>query len=563
MKQKLLIAISLVFFCLIANAQAPTWRWAMGSGGITTDYGNSVSTDAGGNVFVTGYFKSPSITFGTTTLRNTDSTGNSKEFYIVKYDGSGNVLWAKCAKGASNDGGNSISTDASGNVFVTGYFQSSSITFGTTVLLNSASYTTDIFIVKYDGSGNVLWAKSAGGSFDDYGNSVSTDASGNVFVTGYFQSSSITFGTTVLTNAGSNTTDIFIVKYDGSGNVLFAKREGGTSDDCGSAVSTDVNGNVFVTGYFKSASITLGTTTLTNAGSSSLDIFVVKYDGLGTVLWTKSAGGTSDDGGNSITTDTSGNVFITGYFKSSSITFGTTVLTNAGSSNSDIFIVKYNGLGNMLWAKSAGGTSIDYCNSICTDVIGNVFATGYFLSSSITFGTTVLSNGGSYTQDIFIVKYDGSGNVLWAKSQGGNNDDAGNGISTNTNGNIFVTGYFQSYSITFAPNTLWNADYHASTFDIFVSKLNGIGTDVNEWTNEASFLVYPNPTKGVFKVANGSNSNIKIEIYNAMAEIIYKSESVEAKTEIDLSKEPKGIYFIRLTQDNKTFETPQKLIITN
>jgi hypothetical protein len=316
-------------------AQAPNCLWAKSAGGTDVDYGRSVTTDASGNVYVMGYFYSPTITFGTTTLTNAGTTGYS-DMFIAKYDAAGNVLWAKSAVGIDSDRGYSVTTDASGNVYVTGSFDSPTITFGTTTLTN-AGYT-DIFIAKYDAAGNVLWAKSEGGTSYDEGYSVATDASGNVYVTGYFISS-ITFGTTTLSNAGEE--DMFIAKYDAAGTVLWAKSEGGTSNDYFRSVSTDASGNVYVTGYFYSPTITFGTTTLTNAGG--FDIFIAKYDAAGNVLWAKSAGGTDDDLGYSVTTDASGNVYVTGSFDSPTITFGTTTLTNAGSV--DMFIAKYDGTG--------------------------------------------------------------------------------------------------------------------------------------------------------------------------------------------------------------------------
>ena len=129
-------------------------------------------------------------------------------------------LWAKSAVGTIWDEGNSVSTDASGNVYVTGYFQSATITFGSITMTNSNSGWEEIFIVKYDSSGNALWAKSAGGSGNDYGQFVSIDANGNVFITGYFDSPQITFGSTILTNSTPTSTpfgydnDIFIARSE-------------------------------------------------------------------------------------------------------------------------------------------------------------------------------------------------------------------------------------------------------------------------------------------------------------------------------------------------------------
>ena len=142
-------------------AQAPDWLWAKGAGGTYNDYTHSIAVDANGNSYVTGYFDSPTITFGSTVLTNANSAGGTCDIFIVKYDESGNVLWAKGEGGTSTDYAYSITVDANGNSFITGYFDSPSIIFGSTTLTNAdnTGNTGDIFIVKYNTSGNVLWAK--------------------------------------------------------------------------------------------------------------------------------------------------------------------------------------------------------------------------------------------------------------------------------------------------------------------------------------------------------------------------------------------------------------------
>jgi len=455
MKNKKVITF-LAALVISANsfAQAPNCIWAKAAGGTYYDYGYSVATDACGNVYVTGSFSSPTITFGTTTLTNAGS-GN---IFIAKYDAAGTVLWAKREGGTSDDVGLSVATDASGNVYVTGYFTSSTITFGTTTLTNAGGGSNDMFIVKYDAAGNVLWAKREGGTSHEIGFSVTTDASGNVYVTGEFISATITFGTTTLTNAGGG--DIFIAKYDAAGTVLWAKRAAGTDYEFCKSVTTDASGNVYVTGEFRSPTITFGTTTLINAGNSN--IFIAKYDAAGTVLWAKGAGSNNDNDCRIVTTDASGNVYVTGVFTSPTITFGTTTLTNAGSA--DMFIAKYDDAGTVLWAKRAGGADSDYGYSVATDASGNVFVTGSFLSSTITFGTTTLTNAGS--DDIFIAKYDSAGTIIWAKRAGGTNDDYGISVTTDASGNVYVTGRFASPTITFGTNTLTNS----GSGDIFIVK---------------------------------------------------------------------------------------------
>ena len=539
-----------VFFytCLImisilsVNAQTPNWQWAKSAGGTGSAFGLIVSTDAIGNVFMTGYFKSPTITFGTTTLTN----AGSNDIFIVKYDATGNVLWAKSVGGAYDERGQSVSTDASGNVFMTGYFISPTISFGTTTLTNTyaSNLYSDFFIVKYDTSGNVLWAKSAEGAYDDSGQSVSTDASGNVFITGIYYSPTITFGTTTLTKANptSNYSDIFIVKYDASGNMLWAtSAEDGLFNDDGRSLSTDASGNVFIAGYFASPTITFGTTTLTNT-NSSWDIFIVKYDSSGNVLWAKSAGGTAYDIGNSVSTDAIGNVFMTGIYYSPTITFGITTLTNANNV-ADIFIVKYDASGNVLWAKSAEGTWYDLSYGVCTDVIGNVFITGAFYSPTITFGTTTLTNVNA-ANDIFIVKYDASGNVLWAKSAGGTGYDEGYAVSTDASGNVFLTGNFGSPNINFGTTTLTNTDTTGSFRDIFIAKLDGT-TGTNDIKN-ANIKIYPNPTNNIINIEGlTKNENNTIQIFDVQGKLVI-TKNISEKGTIDLSELNKGVYVIKI-----------------
>jgi hypothetical protein len=437
------------------TAQNPSFRWVKSASGTNIDVAYDVVVDASGNSYITGTFYSATLSFGTTILTNAHP-GNG-DMFVVKYDAGGNVLWARSAGGTGDDRGRKIAIDKAGNSYVTGYFGSSTITFGTTTLTNAGS--ANLFLVKYDAGGNVVWAKSAGGANYDNGCGIAVDAYGNIYLSGYFSSPTITFAPTTLTNAGGY--DIFIVKYDVSGLVQWAKRTGSTGDEVNTVLAIDASGNTYLTGYFTSSSISFGTTTLTNAGGN--DMFVAKYDASGNVAWAKGAGGTNSDAGVGAATDASGSVYVSGFFSSPTITFGSTTLTNAGGY--DMYLVKYDASGNVIWAKRAGGTGSDDCASVEVDAAGNSYVVGEFGSSTITFGTNTLTNAGNL--DMYVVKYDASGNVLWAKSVGGLYDDYGSGIAVDASGNIFVTGGFYSNMLTFGTTTLSNV----GSSDMYIAKL--------------------------------------------------------------------------------------------
>ncbi len=522
MKKLKLIVIALLL-SINSFSQAPGWAWAKSVGGNSFDSALSVTTDAVGNVYVTGFFGSPTLVFGATILTH----AGGGDMYLAKYDASGNVLWAKSAGGIGNDEGLSVTTDTSGYIYVTGRFSSPTIVFGATTLTNSGG--GDIYLVKYDASGNVLWAKSAGGNSNEMGNSIVTEASGNVYVAGYFSSPTLVFGSTTLTNAGLS--DMYLVKYDASGNVLWAKSAGGNKEDIGSSVTSDGSGNVFVTGRFESPTLVFGATTLTNAGLS--DMYLVKYDASGNVLWAKSPGGQSYNNGHSVTSDASGNVYVTGDF-GGTLVFGTTTLST-GAGGGDMYLAKYDASGNVLWAKKAGGNLDDFGYSIATDVSGNVYVTGVFFSATLVFGNTTLTNAGF--RDIYLVKYDASGNVLWAKSAGGTDNDYGASIATDASGSVYVAGYFFSPTLVFGITTLTNAG--TGTFDLFIAKLNTV-TGISEIFSNPLFDMYPNPASRDLHIIN-KELIYKFEVFDLAGQLQFST----TKSVIDVSNLQPGIYFVK------------------
>jgi hypothetical protein len=429
--------------------------WSKSFGGSGVDEGKSISVDSSGNVYITGYFRSPTIDFGGGALTNAGGSCGSSypcpaDIFLAKFDSNGNHLWSKRFGGSNWDESLSVSIDSSGNVYITGYFGSSYIDFGGGVLNGPG-----IFLAKFDSDGKHLWSKSfVGGT----GKSVSVDSSGNVYITGNFESSTIDFGGGALTNAGWY--DIFLAKFDSNGNHKWSKRFGGSSDDWGNSVSVDSSGNVYITGYFSSSTIDFGGGALTNAGGA--DIFLAKFASDGTPLWSKRFGGSGNDYGQSVSVDSSGYVYITGYFNSSTIDFGGGALTNAGYS--DIFLTKFDSNGNHKWSKRFGGSSDDWGNSVSVDSSGNVYITGNFESSTIDFGGGALTNAGGY--DIYLAKFNSNGNHLWSKKFGEYGDDRGYSVSLDSSGNVYGNGYFTGSNVDFGGCPLSSA----GEYDIFLIK---------------------------------------------------------------------------------------------
>jgi len=551
----------LLFFTLIAisgfsdilSAQIPNWSWAMSFSSANSDQGRRVATDLSGNVFMTGQY-SGTITFGTTTLTNSNGAG---DVFIVKMDPSGNVLWAKSVGGNDLEDSWGVDTDASGNVFIVGSFESDTIKFGTTSLVNAYNSGTrsDIFIAKYDANGNLLWAKRAGNNYSDEAFGIATDLNGDVYVSGNFQSSTITFGTTTLTNTSAPHPDIFIAKYDASGNVIWARSASstvsGSPADKSLGLATDAIGNVYMTGYFEGATITFGNTTLNNTYTDFGEVFLVKYDTNGDVLWAKSAGSLTDDVASSVATDESGSVVICGYYYGPTITFGATTLTNSYQSfpsTSDIFIAKYDTAGNVMWAKGASGASNENVGCVATDSQRNIFMTGSFLSPSVIFGTDTLVNAGSWS-DIFIVKYDSIGNQQWAERAGGNGLDNCQSITTNTTGDAYMTGWFQSSAISFGTTTLTNL----GSYDIFIARIGApLSSNIAEQSTHSKMIIAPNPFNSETVISfDEEKRNSTLRIIDVMGKETRTIRFNGNQVVLEKGEMKAGIYFVQVYDELK------------
>jgi hypothetical protein len=522
----LIILILVLLHSLELNAQVFNWANSISGDAI----GYSISNDAAGNSYVTGAFTGPTL-FGSIQL----TSDIDNDIFIAKFDPNGNCIWAKQAGGPHEDCGKCIKTDASGNSYITGFFTGPA-TFGLIPLAGFADF--DIFVAKYDSSGNCIWASQAGGAGDDIGSGISIDASGNTYVTGTF-SGSANFGSFQLISTGSS--DIFIAKYDPNGNCLWADHAGGTLQNFSNSISIDANGNSYITGTFYINAL-FGSLQLTSLGRN--DLFIAKYDILGNLIWVKQAGGVATEG-RGISVDSSGNIYVTGYFIDSTI-FGNIKLISFGSG--DAFIAKYDSSGNCKWVNQAGGTFADFGQSIAIDAFDNIYFTGYYINTA-TFGTNQLNNYGSI--DAFISKYDSSGNYIWALHAGGPGDDFGRGISVDANQNCYITGDFQD-SVLFGSIKLLNPGAFVSVIPNFVI---GIKDKFNSVPKDYSLLQnFPNPfnPSTTIKYALPFDSYVRIIIYNLIGqqlkEIVsgFKQSGIQ-EINFNASALSSGVYFYSLS----------------
>jgi len=330
---------------------------------------------------------------------------------------------------------NGVSSDAAGNAYATGIVSNPGL-FENIVIPCQVS---DVFLTKYDTSGNLLWATLGGGDLLDQANDVATDASGTSYVAGAIQTNSLhptaQFGNVTLTGKGDY--DWLLVKYDPAGNVVWAKNGGSTAGDIAYGVGLDGAGNVYVTGHFSGTMVVDGVTV---TSSGLFDIFLAKYSPDGLLIWLKRAGGTGSDIPHGLRVDGLGNIAIVGEFQNTGL-FGTHSVRASGLN--DAFIAKYDPAGNNVWVHSGGSTTSfagDPAKAVGVDGANNFYVTGDYTGTATFDGLSVV-NSGTSGSDIFVAKYDNSGAIQWLHHAGGPVSDKGYSIGVDQSGNSWVSGF--------------------------------------------------------------------------------------------------------------------------
>jgi hypothetical protein len=563
MKRQLILSHFVLFVGLNICTYSQNLQWAKGIGGIGPDTGNSIAIDASGNVYTTGAFQGTVDFDPNEGIFNLTSVG-MQDIFISKLDALGNFLWVISMGSSVGDSGYSICLDASGNIFTTGCFQETAdFDPGKEIFDLTSVGGFDIFISKLDNSGNFIWAKKIGAINSDNGLSIACDASGNVYTTGYFQNTpdfDPNVGTYNLTSSGN--VDIFISKLDSDGNFIWAKALGSTNGDYGYSIALDASGNVYTTGYFYgTVDFDPGEGKFNLISTGETEIFISKLNASGDFTWAKRLGGSAHDEGHSITIDDLGNIMTTGMFSGTADfdpNVGTYNLTSSGGV--DIFISKLDSDGNFIWAKGMGSSGSDDGRFIDVDASNNVYTTGLFHETAEfdpSNGTFYLTSAGG--SDIFISKFNASGYFAWAMQLGGASEDFSSAIKSDDSGNIFTTGYFNEIA-DFSPGAGTVDLSSVGGHDIFIAKFGDYNTGIATEVESPMFVVFPNPSKGVFTISNEKLISAVIKIYNIIGQNVCSLKLSSETVEFDISKHQKGIYFYRIQKEGQMFGTGKIII---
>lgn len=490
MKTPSLFKIFLQIFLLVfsTNVFSQEFEWVKTFGASGDDRSFSVTHDSKGNVYTTGYFRgNVDFDYGPNTF-NLSSSGSSDAF-ITKYDKNGNFIWARKFSGSSEIRGLRIAVDELGNVYTTGSFEGSTDFnpgFASNIL--TASGNTDVFVSKLDSTGSYVWAKSFNGLAGSRGLGIEVDDEGNVYTTGFFQGNfDFDPDTSSYILSSGSSLGAFISKLDANGNFVLAKVIIGTGTTASYGLAIDSMKNIYTTGLFSgNVDFDPNSGSFILSSSGGRDVYISKLDSLGNFVWAKKVGGANDVTARLLKIGMGGDLYICGYFSGtanfnpdSSGTF------NISASGVDVFILKLNNLGGLVWAKKLGGSGGDYCYAIDIDKDENVYTTGSFTGTAdFDPGVSQQNLVSAGQSDIFVSKLDVSGNYVWAGRFGGNSDETATSISVDNEYNIYASGFFMG-TVNFDPISSSSLVSSNGSNDIFNLKLYTCGDTI---TYDSTFI---------------------------------------------------------------------------
>jgi len=471
----------------------------------------------------------------------------NSDAFVAKLNSSGVLQWNTFLGGSNNDYGESITLDESGNIYIAGR---SYQTWGSPVNPFAGAFGYDAFAAKLNSSGVLQWHTFMGASIkEEYCRGIALDDSSNVYIVG---SSAETWGSPVNEHAGGSF-DAFAVKLDSSGVLQWNTFMGNSSDDGGKGIALDENGDVYIAG---NSNTTWGSPV--NEHSGDYDAFAAKLNNSGVLQWNTFMGASGNDYGESISVNSGGNVHIAGY---SSATWGSPVRAHEGWD--DAFAAKLNNSGVLQWNTFMGSSSLDQGESIAVDDNGNVYIAGLGILS--TWGTPVNPPAGS--DEAFAAKLNSSGGLQWNTFMGSSAFDEGHGIVIDNNGKVYVVGN---------SDVTWGSpvNAHAGGFwDAFAVKFDysgnvGVDLDLGFPTGFNLLQNYPNPFSDL--------TSIKYELPRAdhVALKVYNMHGKEVRTlvnqfqtqgnytiEFDAIQLPGGIYLYELNIGNSVRKMRKMTVI--
>ncbi len=558
MKKVLLIPAFILCINTALFAQCNSWIEAS-----TISYGQGawgVTTDAGNNVYSTGSFNG-SIHFGSDSLVNNTSWAFS--YYVNKFNSKGTIQWAVQFETPPTQNFPPVLYQKNGALYVAGVYYDTLVTnVSTNAMITNPG--NNFFLLKLDLTGNLIWAKTYNGSlgaiFYNEAFGITINNLGQVYFTGQY-ADTIHFGSNVFIipyTGGLTKREVFLTKTDSDGNVIWAKQSSTTSSNPrsrGWGITTDKDGNVILAGAFND-NITFGSQTFSANNNTTGYIFnpyLAKFDSAGNCQWVNGGQGPLDFSVlYDVVTDRNSNIYFTGIMDSNITYSGQALL----KSNGVFYYGKYTPAGNLDWIKQTGNTigGQQTPSSYVIDDSAHLWMSGW------VYPPTNLGNFSLTKIGVFIAKLDTSGNILNVLQSYGTGQSYSSALDPD--GNLYVGCTGNLDTLTFNGVTVFDPHVDSiSSTDVIFKYCNSTTGIPQLSANNNQLSIYPNPTNGIITITSTKNID-EVKVTNLLGQTVLESASVYlgAKQAIDLSKFSDGMYFVTATSDDEN-ETGKIILI--
>ncbi len=440
-------------------------------GGNHIDYANAVKADSSGNVYVTGLTQSGDFP---TSSAFQGSISSGADMFVTKFNSSGSLMYSTYLGGGSGDEGFDIEVDTSGNIYITGTTWSTDFPTVSAFQNNRGGVNnvsnSDAFLTKLNSNGNaIIFSTYLGGAESDKGRSLAIDTSQNIYITGdTFSTDFPTLSSFQNTLAGRG--DAFVSKFNATGSTLaYSTYLGESGEDHCYSIAVDSNGNAYVTGSTQSLSIFPTKNAFQPGFGGHTDAFVTKFNASGNdLVYSTYLGGSDGEVGYGIAVNTSGNAYVTGQTSSSNFPVQA-AFQGVIAGNNDAFITKFNSTGTGIeYSTYLGGANFDAGESITIDNAGNVYVAGESQSSNFPIVSAVQEEHAG-SGDVFFARLNSTGaNLDYSSYFGGARTDVSPDIGIDANENVYLVG--KTDSTDFPTKSAFQGSFGGGTPDAFIAK---------------------------------------------------------------------------------------------
>ncbi len=533
-------------------SQPLTSSWVKSFGGSKDDYNSDVAFDSNGNIYQTVFTSSPSISIDSYTLDSASSV-------IIKYDVLGNVIWVRDLGPTLVNISKKV-FDAQDNFYVVGSFRNNGpLIIDQDTIYNSTS--TSIwknFIAKFNANNELIFADSFYES-DSLGLvSIAVDQDFSIYLSGKFFSNQIIIGQDTLdSNPAYPASTAFIMKTDSARNPMWAKYFSADEYAVPLYMCVTTNGSINIVGGFYSNYLKFDADSVMNTSSSS-DVFVMQIDSSGTLTWLKSFGSINNDWVADFDINRSRQLFLTGYY-SADLHIDSAVLNSNGLN--DTYLISFTDEGNLRWSFSVGASDEEAGTSVASDTYGNIFLAGTFRSDSIVINNTIYYNPGhNSTLDYFFVKLDSLGGIVWSNSLSTDQLEVSPMLDLDGQNNLYLSGSFRDSLIDIGGIITYNQP-GSQYFDFFISKIDVPLALTDVTFPKISYYPNPVFEDLTIKLNLDNNDCLTYEVFDMQGRSVSKNSTLSIAPNlfrIHLKEIETGAYVLVL--ETKNFSQPIKII---